>query len=140
MKTHEHPLSQYPWCNIIERIAFLFVADDTFADDYYYLSEALNMKYSEPTRMRTLIREIASLTENLPDGIYVRYAESQPDVMKVLIIGPNDTPYEKGFFEFDILCPDKYPWEPPMAQFKTTGWGAVEFNPNLYSNWTGEYN
>lgn len=79
------------------------------------------MKYSEPTRMRTLIREIASLTENLPDGIYVRYAESQPDVMKVLIIGPNDTPYEKGFFEFDILCPDKYPWEPPMAQFKTTG-------------------
>jgi hypothetical protein len=119
---------------------FLFVDPDTFAENYYYRSEARDMRYSEPTRLRTLKREIASLMENLPEGIYVRCEETRLDEMKVLIIGPNDTPYENGFFEFDVLCPDKYPWEPPKMQFRTTGRTKAVFNPNLYSSGTGEYN
>ncbi len=117
----------------------LDVPDIAFDDDYYYFSEAVKMKHVDPSRMKTIIGEIASLRENLPEGIYVRYAESRPDVMKVLIIGPNDTPYEKGFFEFDVLCPAEYPLLPPNVHFKTTGHGAVQFNPNLYSDGTGKY-
>ena len=113
--------------------------DIAFDDNYYYISEAVKMKHSDPSRMKTIVGEIASLRENLPEGIYVRYAESRPDVMKVLIIGPNDTPYEKGLFEFDVFCPAEYPVLPPNVQFKTTGHGAVQFNPNLYSDGTGKY-
>jgi len=116
------------------------VADDIFAKEYSYHSEALKMENSLPTRMKTIVGEITSLMENLPEGIYVRYAESRPDTMKVLIIGPNDTPYEKGFFEFDVLCPATYPALPPRVRFKTTGGGILSFNPNLYPNGTGECN
>lgn len=116
------------------------VADDIFAKEYFYHSEALKMGNSEADRMPKIVREVASLVENLPEGIYVRYPESRPDTMKVLIIGANGTPYEKGFFEFDILCPADYPKQPPNVQFKTTGRGTLEFNPNLHSDGVGEYN
>jgi ubiquitin-conjugating enzyme len=83
-------------------------------------------------RMKQLIMEIASLRTSLPPGIYVRHGSSRLDVLKALIVGPKDTPYENGLFEFDIWCPSNYPQEPPKVHFKTTGGGRAHFNPNLY--------
>ncbi|USW57242.1 Putative ubiquitin-conjugating enzyme E2, ubiquitin-conjugating enzyme/RWD [Septoria linicola] len=85
-------------------------------------------------RMTRIMQEIARLEANLPPGIFVRYASSRPDVMKVMITGPKDTPYENGLFEFDLLCGAKFPHEPPKMDFRTTAGGTVHFNPNLYSN------
>jgi len=51
--------------------------------------------------------------------------------IKVLIIGPEDTPYEKGFFFFDFIMPDNYPFAPPKVKFCTLD-PNVRFNPNLY--------
>lgn len=48
-----------------------------------------------------------------------------------LIVGPQGTPYEHGFYFFDIQIPDNYPLQPPHVDFKT-GDGRVRFNPNLY--------
>jgi baculoviral IAP repeat-containing protein 6 len=48
-------------------------------------------------------------------------------------VGPTNTPYENGCFEFDIYLPAEYPQSPPLVHFKTTGDGAVRFNPNLYN-------
>lgn len=53
-------------------------------------------------------------------------------MMKVLISGPDDTPYENGLFEFDIWLPSRYPNAPPKACFLTTGGGTIRFSPNLY--------
>ncbi|KAF2842462.1 UBC-like protein [Patellaria atrata CBS 101060] len=82
--------------------------------------------------MRQLTLELTRLKTGLPPGIFVRHGVSRIDVMKVLIIGPKDTPYEGGLFEFDLFCDDKYPFEPPKMNFKTTGGGLLSFNPNLY--------
>lgn len=49
--------------------------------------------------------------------------------MKVLIIGPPDTPYENGCFIFDMFIPDKYPNVAPNIRVKNTG--NVKMNPNL---------
>ena len=54
--------------------------------------------------------------------------------LSVLIIGPFDTPYEGGFFQFLLRFPPNYPFSPPRVKFLTTGDGTVRFNPNLYRN------
>lgn len=85
-------------------------------------------------RMKKLVTQVVSLSENLPYGIYVRYGASRMDVMKVLIVGPMDTPYQDGLFEFDLFCGADFPAKPPEMYFRTTGMGTVGFNPNLYNN------
>lgn len=51
-----------------------------------------------------------------------------------IIVGPENTPYEGGFFYFYIKLPYNYPFAPPMVKLMTTGQNTVRFNPNLYSN------
>ncbi|RYP81423.1 hypothetical protein DL769_001989 [Monosporascus sp. CRB-8-3] len=99
-------------------------------------------------RMRRLITEISNLRASLPEGIFVRHGSSRLDMMKVLIVGPRGTPYEYGFFEFDLFCTMDYPNLPPMMRFTTTNKGRTRFNPNLYEDgkiclsllgtWSGE--
>ena len=33
--------------------------------------------------------------------------------MKCMIIGPDDTPYEGGFYLGKLIFPNDYPWKPP---------------------------
>ena len=89
-------------------------------------------------RMKRLITELSNLQSSLPDGIFVRHGSSRVDVMKVLIVGAAGTPYELGFFEFDLFCPPEYPKIAPMMKLLTTNGGTVRFNPNLYENGTGK--
>lgn len=65
-------------------------------------------------------------------GIYTCWAE-EIHKSTALIVGPSDTPYEHGFYFFDVQIPDNYPLQPPYVQFKTSD-GRVRFNPNLYEN------
>lgn len=51
-----------------------------------------------------------------------------------VIIGPEKTPYEGGFFYFYIKLPHDYPFSPPVVKLMTTGQNTVRFNPNLYKN------
>jgi len=55
------------------------------------------------------------------------------DVLRVMIVGPVDTPYELGCFMFDIFLPLQYPNSPPKVLLTTTGSGRFRFNPNLYA-------
>jgi baculoviral IAP repeat-containing protein 6 len=50
------------------------------------------------------------------------------------LLGPDDTPYQNGLFEFDVWFPQSYPHAPPKCSFLTTGAGTIRFNPNLYSD------
>ncbi len=65
-------------------------------------------------------------------SVFVRCDEERLDVMKVLITGPQDTPYSNGCFEFDVFFPSDYPDSPPLVNLQTTGNQTVRFNPNLY--------
>ncbi|KAL2152244.1 hypothetical protein VTH82DRAFT_5428 [Thermothelomyces myriococcoides] len=111
------------------------VSDDLIISSSCYEKEAREAEKSEhaPGRMRKLLAQVSSLSTDLPEGIYVRHGESRLDVLKVLIIGPADTPYEHGLFEFDLFCGSDFPQRPPKMFFRTTGGGRVRFNPNLYN-------
>ncbi|CAD7931553.1 unnamed protein product [Amoebophrya sp. A25] len=64
-------------------------------------------------------------------GIYVKWDEDSLTNVKAMIIGPPETPYQYGYYFFDIVFPDNYPYAPPKVQFRT-GDKRVRFNPNLY--------
>ena len=65
------------------------------------------------------------------NGIYCNFNDSNIRNLQSMIIGPDDSPYEKGFYFFDITFPNNYPIEPPKVKFMTLD-NLVRFNPNLY--------
>jgi ubiquitin-protein ligase len=101
-----------------------------------------------PSWLKRYRAEMHTLRNNLPANIHVLSSSVDMSCFKFLIIGPADTPYEDGFFIFDMQLPPSYPAISPMVTFKTTGQGTVRFNPNLYNSgkvclsllgtWSGE--
>jgi len=99
-----------------------------------------------------IVSEISSLKKNLPvnwdTSIILRVSQDKINVLSFIIVGPKDTPYHNGLFEFHAYFPDKYPKVVPQVLLKTTGGERVRFNPNLYNNgkvclsllgtWSGE--
>ena len=56
------------------------------------------------------------------------------DLLRVLILGPETSPYGNGCFFFDISLGSSYPHKPPRVKYLTTGGGKYRFNPNLYQD------
>ncbi len=90
-----------------------------------------------PEKMRRIRAEILSLSSSLPlhknASIFLLLSEARLDLMKVLIVGPVDTPYEFGLWEFHVQLTSEYPNRPPIVHLMTTGGGSVRFGPNLYA-------
>nr|POE62922.1 putative ubiquitin-conjugating enzyme protein 17 [Quercus suber] len=115
-------------------LAFSGVEDELMFANNVYGKEARETTNLRPVRMKALIKDLEILHTSLPPDIFVRYAESRPDLMKILIVGPGDSPYEHGLFEFDLFASEAYPTVPPKMTFRTTSNGTAHFNPNLYQN------
>ncbi|TCD71146.1 hypothetical protein EIP91_012094 [Steccherinum ochraceum] len=83
-----------------------------------------------------LIKELAVTATSLPPGIWLLDSYHSPfkPNSKVMIAGPEGTPYSDGLFEFDCFIPIQYPNVSPLMHLRTTGGGRVRFNPNLYNN------
>ncbi|KIR35252.1 ubiquitin-conjugating enzyme E2 O [Cryptococcus deuterogattii MMRL2647] len=78
-------------------------------------------------------KEHRALQSSLPENILVRTYEDRLDLMRVLIIGPEGTPYTDAPFVFDVyLNPTKFPNEPPVVHFHSHTNGHGRCNPNLY--------
>lgn len=99
------------------------------ADDHAYLDYAADMN---PRRMKRIMKEHAILEKSLPSGIFVRSWESRLDLFRVLILGPDGTPYEHCPFLFDIILDKNFPQEPPTAYFHHASDANDQINPNLY--------
>ncbi|RMJ23166.1 ubiquitin conjugating enzyme [Aspergillus sp. HF37] len=92
--------------------------------------------------------------DGLPDALKretaIAVAGQDSDIrnLTTLIVGPPDSPYQYGFFEFEIKFGKEYPTQPPSVRALTTNHGKCRFNPNIYANgkvclsilgtWTGE--
>ena len=94
------------------------------------MSTSIVLKKDTITRLIKDVKEIIAnpLTSH---GIY--YHHNEADILKgeVLIIGPKDTPYENGYYLFEISYPVNYPFSPPVVKYYTND-GITRFNPNLY--------
>jgi baculoviral IAP repeat-containing protein 6 len=105
-----------------------------FKSPYVYSDKLTGTK---PTKMMTkrLAREYASMINSLPiffeSSIFVRVSETDNRSAKILITGPEGTPYDSGCFLFDLYTGNTYPECTPTILF--TNSGNVRFNPNLYN-------
>ena len=110
---------------------------------------------SEITDKKSMLRivsEISSFRKNLPNNwdssVLMRINKTNVNMISFVIIGPKDTPYHNGIFEFHAFLPNGYPSTIPQVLINTTSGGKVRFNPNLYScgkvclsllgTWSGE--
>lgn len=91
--------------------------------------------YSSRT-IKRLMSEIKNIEKNREEmescGLYIYYDESNIGEFYFMIIGTENTPYEKGFYPFKLVIPINYPFEPPKVTFILPNDGYSRMNPNLY--------
>lgn len=93
-----------------------------------------------PAQLKRIQKEHKILRSNsLPEGVYVRTWETRLDLLRVLFIGPADTPYANAPFVIDFYMGPEFPASPPEAYFHSWtlegGLGGVgRVNPNLYED------
>jgi ubiquitin-protein ligase len=101
---------------------------------YQKYKSAVSSYIPKGAALKRLSSEIPGLMDILPihrdSSVFVRVDDVNMSVMRALITGPPDTPYDSGCFIFDICMPQNYPAEPPGVHFRNTG--NKRFNPNLY--------
>jgi ubiquitin-protein ligase len=64
-------------------------------------------------------------------GIYMEYDRNDLTKLKLLIIGPENTPYANGFYFFNIYLSTNYPFTPPKFKFMNNI-DNIRFHPNFY--------
>ncbi|MCJ1313729.1 hypothetical protein MMC25_007409 [Agyrium rufum] len=84
--------------------------------------------------MRRIRKEHKIMQNSIPDGIWVRTWEERLDLLRILIIGPQETPYTLAPFVIDFRLPSNFPDMPPEAYFHSWTNGAGRINPNLYED------
>ena len=85
------------------------------------------------TAIKRILKERIHYNKNPlnKEGIYIDFSDDNIFNAKVLIIGPENTPYENGFYLFNFDFPKSYPHKPPKGKFYTID-GKIRMNPNLY--------
>lgn len=94
--------------------------------------------------IQRLQRELALLTTNTHNVCSAHTVDDNILHWKATLKGPDNSPYEDGTFELDIVFSDNYPFSPPKIRFITE-----IFHPNIYkfdicldilnSNWSPVY-
>lgn len=95
-----------------------------------------SQKINQKTILR-IVSEITSLKKDLPNywdsSVLIRIS-NDINIITFAIVGPKDTPYHNGVFEFHAYFPDGYPASIPKVLLYTNDNGKVRFNPNLYAH------
>ena len=78
--------------------------------------------------------DIKNYTKDTLDdlGIFIHFDESNLLNAKILIIGPEDTPYEGGYYIYKVKFPEEYPFKPPKVTFCSNS--KIRIHPNMYVN------
>ncbi|KAJ7752553.1 ubiquitin-conjugating enzyme/RWD-like protein [Mycena metata] len=79
-------------------------------------------------RLRRVNKEIADCKNDKTSNIRIDLVDSSPFHLKGSFPGPEDTPYQGGLFEVDIVIPDSYPFQPVKMKFITK-----VYHPNVSS-------
>ncbi|KAG2743793.1 hypothetical protein P692DRAFT_20809890 [Suillus brevipes Sb2] len=79
-------------------------------------------------RLRRVNKEITDCKNDKSSNIKIDLIDSSPFHLKGSFPGPQDTPYEGGHFEVDIVIPDSYPFQPVKMKFLTK-----VYHPNISS-------
>ncbi|KAI1756706.1 ubiquitin-conjugating enzyme/RWD-like protein [Xylaria castorea] len=93
---------------------------------------------------QSIIRITKEIGEIQKDSDLFAFRDRDVRNVKAMIIGPHETPYEFGFYEFSFKFNKEYPRKSPAVTCTTTNGGRCRFNPNIYATgkvcltWRGE--
>ncbi|EMD01106.1 hypothetical protein BAUCODRAFT_62478 [Baudoinia panamericana UAMH 10762] len=116
------------------------ILDEAPPSSHHYASEPTT---NNATHMKRVQKEhrILQTPSTIPQGVFIRTWESRLDLLRVLFIGPTDTPYADAPFMVDFYLSDKFSNKPPEAYFHSWpgdsalgGIGQGRVNPNLYED------
>ncbi|KAH8383142.1 hypothetical protein KR009_007087 [Drosophila setifemur] len=79
---------------------------------------------------RAVQREYRMLQASLPPGVFVRAYEDRMDLISVMMLGPQRTPYQNALFFFDFQMGRDFPKSPPVCHY--ISYCTERLNPNLY--------
>ncbi|CEL07544.1 hypothetical protein ASPCAL10701 [Aspergillus calidoustus] len=108
------------------------VLEDPPPSNHYFITRTYSG--SLRTCMKRLQKEYEVLQSSLPSGIFVRTWESRMNLMRVMMIGPEGTPYEHAPFVIDFCFTPDFSRQPPLAFFHSWTDGQGRINPNLYED------
>ncbi|CAD6451259.1 62fe31c1-4379-445e-a63c-a95b3f8e9433 [Sclerotinia trifoliorum] len=80
-----------------------------------------------------IAKELADIQRGPDLSLAVACRDIDVRAVKAIIIGPPDTSYEFGFFDFDVRFGKEYPTRAPSVLAATTNGGRCRFNPNIYA-------
>lgn len=109
------------------------ILDHSPPSDHHYINSA---RILTADLMRRIRKENAIMQNSLPDGVFVRSWDTRLDLLRILIIGPHDTPYEFAPFVFDLQYGESFPTSPPDVFFHSWTNKIGKINPNLYEDGT----
>lgn len=82
---------------------------------------------------KRIILDYKDIQKDSIPNIYYKMNEDDIQYGYACIIGPEDTPYQYGYYLFEFFFTENYPFEPPKVKYYTND-GVTRFNPNFYRN------
>jgi ubiquitin-conjugating enzyme E2 N len=74
-----------------------------------------------------IMKELDRIQKDPIPGISVcLVTDNNPRYLKIMLQGPQSTPYEDGIFELELYLPNEYPMVPPKVRFLTK-----VYHPNI---------
>ena len=110
-----------------------FAVLESAPTSHYFYNKPLSAQPSAAFFKR-LQKEMKVLQSSLPETILVRAYEDRSDLLRVLIIGSEGTPYENAPFLLDFQLTSDFPNKPPVAHFHSWTNGHGRVSPNLYED------
>lgn len=98
---------------------------------------------------KRLAKDVIDIIKNPLHNNGIYYKHDDDDMLKgyALIIGPDETIYNYGYYLFQFKFKKEYPYKPPIVEYLTNE-NNIRFHPNLYRNgkvclsllntWSGE--
>jgi len=75
--------------------------------------------YTAMSIPKRIVKETQNLASEPPPGIEATPEDSNYRHFKILMTGPQGTPYDGGVYKLELFLPEMYPMEPPKVRFLT---------------------
>lgn len=108
-----------------------FILESSPPTDHHYVSTTWPLTADI---MRRIMKETNIMRNSLPDGVFVRSWDTRPDLLRIMIVGPQNTPYEFAPFAIDLQYGVSFPTSPPDVFFHSWTNSIGRINPNLYED------
>lgn len=118
-------------CTRADRPSGFRILDEPPPNDHAFY---LNATTLTGAMMRRIRQEHFFLQEVLPERMFVRTWADRLDMLRVLLVGAVDTPYEHAPFVFDVHLRPGFPAVQPDTYFHSWADNNQRVHPNLCSN------